>query len=700
MKLQVKMLSLILVPVILIFSVMTAYTSITFYRFDVEDATRLAIADGQALSSQAQAYLEIRLNNARTLAAVMEGMRKDEATVNRNTANELLKAMLEDNEDILGVWCAFEPNALDGKDRNYINRPGHDSSGRFIPHWNRVNGTIQVEPLQGYTTPGEGDYYLLPFKNEKATIVEPYEATIGGRKILITTVAFPIHHEGKAIGAVGIDIAVDQLQKLVTATDTLKNGYGRLLTNQGIVVAHPQPELVGKRADEFANSNGPDILSVIRNGNPFAYTTYSAELGEDIFMSYVPVPLGDTGTPWSVAITVPQKEIIAATNAMVFKLVLIALLGVVIIAVLVFFSVRTIARPIIDVTHVLDQLSHYDFSEGTTNLNSRRNDELGTMAESLSHMRTNVVNLFKELRNAAQKVTDSAQNMGETSQQSAQAADEIARTIEEIATGASEQARNTEEGAGKINRMGEIIDQDQQRRQHLYSAVETVVKLKDEGNRILQDLVEKTNASQKSAQAIYEVVVHVDQSAEKIGTASEMIKSIAGQTNLLALNAAIEAARAGEAGRGFTIVATEIRKLAEASSTFTEEIGEIVQDLITKTSNAVETMNHLSRLVSDQAHSVELTRSKFAGISGAIEQTNAVIEALNRSGEAMEQKKQEIIHVIENLSAIAEQNAACTEEASASVEEQTAGLNEIANASMALANLAAEMQREIAKFKF
>ena len=215
----------------------------------------------------------------------------------------------------------------------------------------------------------------------------------------------------------------------------------------------------------------------------------------------------------------------------------------------------------------------------------------------------------------------------------------------------------------------------------------------------MNDLVEKTEASNKSSKEIYNVVLNTSNSAKKIENASQMIRSIAEQTNLLALNAAIEAARAGEAGRGFAVVADEIRKLAEDSNKFTKEIEEIVAELIDKTNSAVTTMKEAAALTAAQTEGVEVTKNKFEGIAGAIEKTREALDMLNKTGEAMNRKKDEIIDIIQSLSALSEENAAGTEQASASVEEQTSSMVEIAGASEELAKLAEEMQKSISKFK-
>lgn len=352
---------------------------------------------------------------------------------------------------------------------------------------------------------------------------------------------------------------------------------------------------------------------------------------------------------------------------------------------------------------LLDKMSDYDFTfdgNSKTLKYLNRSDEIGHIGKSIITMQKNVVDLVKQISEISQQVAASSEELTATSQQTSIASEEIARAIADISQGANDQASDTEKGAMSVEELGNLIESNKQAVKKLIMEIEEITRLKEEGLLVVKDLVEKTKSSGEATEEIRDVIINTSVSADKIQAASHMIKSIAEQTNLLALNAAIEAARAGEAGRGFTVVAQEIRKLAEESNKFTEEIEAIIKDLAEKTNMAVATMEEARGLIKSQAESVEITHNKYIGIAASIEGMKKYIDAINESEKLMEQRKNDVIDILQNLSAISEENAAGTEEASASVEEQTAAMAEIANASEALAKLADEMQQSVIKFKF
>lgn len=205
-------------------------------------------------------------------------------------------------------------------------------------------------------------------------------------------------------------------------------------------------------------------------------------------------------------------------------------------------------------------------------------------------------------------MAETCQSLTDISQQSAAATEEVAKAIEEIARSTSDQARDTENGAASAEELGLLIENDQQNLVELNKSAELVERMKDEGSLAISELIERTRERDSYDRLIKEGILKTNDSAEKINSASQVIQSIADQTNLLALNAAIEAARAGEQGMGFAVVAEEIRKLAEQSSSSTKEIDQVVRELQANSKRAVEIMDKSTEIAKMQEESVNITR--------------------------------------------------------------------------------------------
>ena len=381
------------------------------------------------------------------------------------------------------------------------------------------------------------------------------------------------------------------------------------------------------------------------------------------------------------------------------NLLLIGSIMLILAIIAVIFFVRRIVNPITRIVQHGNLIADLDIRKDVDKDLLERGDEVGLLAKTMQVISENLKDIISNINSSSITLSSSAEELSATSNQASTVSDEIAKTIEEIASGATDQAKETEQGALNIDDLGMIIENEQDLVKSVNEAADLVDKLKNEGTSIMTELINKNQESTKVAKDVSEIIIETNSSAGKIVSASEMIKNIAEQTNLLALNAAIEAARAGEAGRGFAVVADEIRKLAEQSNNFTTEIEQVIKELTGKTNNAVESMKVLDDIVKVQTVSVDDTNNKFAGIAEAVENMKNVLENLNDSGRQMAVKKDEIIGIIQNLSAISEENAASTEEASAAVEEQTASMSEIASASESLTKLAQEMKESVQRFK-
>lgn len=487
-------------------------------------------------------------------------------------------------------------------------------------------------------------------------------------------------------GEQGVLIGTRDAEELSTFAQNITIGggsYAYLLDEAATIIAHKDFQLVidmyniPAAAQEDA---GLEALAALMTERMVKGETGTGEYffnGLDRFTGYAPVE----GTNWSCAIAVTKDDLLTGVKALRYVFMVISLIIIIIGAIVAVFIGRSLAKPIIRAAKQSAIMAQGDFSQMVGADMAGRKDEIGLLAKGFNEINASMQSILRNITETAQQVAASSEELTSTSGQSAIASEEVARAVMEIAKGSTDQAEETMQGASSTDEMGVRLDVSTQKMQELIGASNTVDHLKNEGIKIVADLTEKTASNILVLEKVASDVTETNVSADRIGQASRVIQGIAEQTNLLALNAAIEAARAGEAGRGFAVVADEIRKLAEQSTESAREIDDVVRDLQTKAAASVETMQGLTIITQEQQNSVRETQATFQGISAAVEATRAEADAMSQALEEVLEHRKRVLDIMQNLSAISEENAASTQEASGSIEEITSSMQEIAHAS-------------------
>lgn len=536
----------------------------------------------------------------------------------------------------------------------------------------------------------------------KTTISDLIVSKVSGDVLFI--IATPIKRDDKITGILYGVIPQEFMQNLTDGFSYGKTGFAYMMDVDGNIITSNEKEDIENRLNIIeAAKNDPkqaEFLDLIQNRmlkEDIGVGTYSY-LGKGRIASFSKLKNMD----WVLVTAVRPEEVFENVPRARNKFLFIGL-GILIVAcVFMYFFASHMTTPIIDITKEVNNISNYNLDEDDSHIikYEKNQDEIGTLTKSIISMKHNLIDLVKKMKNTSDTLITSSSNLLGTTEQSALAADEIAKTVESIALGSSNQAKDTQTSLNNVKTLGILLEENESYVSDLNGISKEIDKRKDEGFEILNTLIDKTNDNNKSTKEIYEIILNNNKSAEKIENASAMIESISTQTNLLALNAAIESARAGEAGRGFAVVAEEIRKLAEQSTSFTNEIKQVIDELKDKSLEAVNKMNNVREVVNSQNTSVNETRDRFESIADAISNTNEITNKLNDSVTKMNKNKDNLINLLVNLSDVADNNAESSEHSSAAIEEQTASIAEISDASDSLMNIAKELEDIIKEFKF
>ena len=690
-SLGIRVASIIIVMLFVILSIQTGLEGYRDYKQLIGEKKAARLEENRKSVLELEKYFENAYTLSNAIKAHLENMLEFAPADNRprEQVQSYIDSVMSLDNKVSGIGVYFEPNAFDGKDDKY---------GRFSMFTEITDGKLNHINSED---PTGNSWYDMPIREKKTVAVSPYEDD----GVIIVSIGTPVIHNGKAVGVINCDIYMEEFsQILASQKGNSAENYSMVIADNGVLAAHSidRSQNITNIAKE--NQNFEKIIGLTQKGEEFSDTMKVPGNKLDSIVLTTPMHVKGTDINYTFASVDSVRSFSKTPKENLMQKIMFSLVTLCVMAVSVFSLIKNnVIKPMGILKAGFKKMSEYNFdiSKEAADMEKykRHNDELSQMSEAAKDMNANMVSLISAISSNAQSVAATSEELTATIQSTLNSAGEVASAVSNIAEGATSQAQDTTDAAGDTRTLQELTSKTKDIMSELDKSSKTIEDKKTQGQKSLEELITLTKQGNQAAANINEIIIGANKSAEQISKASEMIQALSDQTNLLALNAAIEAARAGEAGKGFAVVAEEIRKLAEQSSGFTEEIKSIISQLRERTQGAVDTMDKIGRMVSEQDANTELTRDNFEEISNAVNVSEELIENVGELIKQMEKKTVNVVGVVENLSAIAEENAATTEEASASVENQTQAMRDIEKASENLSEIASQLQDEIAKFK-